>query len=58
MHSHVCCCLFLGQEWSKGKHCKIIMLNHKSWVLCKHPHPFCAMIVTDKVRENKNCCTL
>ena len=43
---------FLSQEWSKGKWCKAITLNHKNWILYKHPHPFCAVIVTDKLRVN------
>ena len=45
-------CIFLGQEWSKCKPCKIVTLNHYTSILYKHLHSFCAKIVTGKLRAN------
>ena len=61
MHSYVCFCFLLGQEWSKGILCKIMppeplvtysVKNQQNEIriLSKHPCPLCAMIGTDKLR--------
>ena len=33
MHSYVCYCLFLGQEWSQDKLCEIILIYHVLTIL-------------------------
>ena len=40
MHIYVYFWFFLGQQWSKGKLCKIVTLNHYNWILYKHTCSF------------------
>ena len=49
---YVCFPFFLSQKVSKGKLCKMTMLNLENRILYKQPCLFSAMVVTGKLRVN------